>query len=139
MIEEIQDDILEELRAIPGAGTVDAWQGDIEDLLKTPQKMPSLHVLYQGADFEPFEQAGECTSAAMDFMIVLMAQNQKSRAAGSVAAYGMIEAVREKLIGHQVADYDFLRPRREELILARGGILAYGMVYGLSNVLIETA
>ena len=139
MIEEIQDDIIDQLETITGAATVGAWQGDIDDLLKTPQKMPSLHVLYQGADFEPFEQAGEHTTAALDFMIVLTAQNQKSRAAGSVAAYSLIEAVRGKLIGHQVADYDFLRPVREDLITTRGGILVYGLIYQLSNVLIQTA
>ena len=139
MIEEIQDDIIDQLQAIPGVLTVAAWQGEIEDLLKTPQKLPSLHVVYQGADFETFEQAGENTSAAMDFLIVLTAQNQKSRTAGSIASYALIEGVRGKLIGHQVAHYDFFRPVREDLITTRGGILVYGMVYQLKNVLIQTA
>ena len=51
MIEEIQDDIIERLMMIDGVATVSAWQGEIDDLLKTPQRMPSLHVIYQGADF----------------------------------------------------------------------------------------
>lgn len=138
MIEEIQDVIIEQLKMIEGVATVGAWQGEIDDLLKTPQRMPSLHVIYQGADFEPFEQVGETTAAAMDFLIVLIAQNPKSRAAGSVAAYGIIEGVREKLIGHWVKQYDFLRPMSEDLISAQGGTLVYGLRYQLSNVLIET-
>lgn len=138
MIETIQDDIIEQLEEIDGIATVGAWQGDIDDLLKTPQRLPSLHVIYQGADFEPFEQAGDHTTAAMDFLVVLATKNQKSRSAGSGSAYTLIEGVRGKLIGHQVDDYDFLRPVKEDLIASMGGILVYGLVYRMSNVLIST-
>jgi len=138
MIEEIQNNIIAQLATIAGVATVDAWQGDIEDLLKTPQKLPSLHVLYQSAVYETFEQAGENTSAALDFLVVLTTQNQKSRRAGSVASYTVIEAVRSQLVGHQIADFDFLRPVREDLITTVGGILVYGLTYRLSNVLIQT-
>ncbi|RJP59041.1 MAG: DUF1834 family protein [Deltaproteobacteria bacterium] len=139
MLETIQEDIIAELEDIEGVATVDAWQGDIDALLKTPQRLPSLHVIYKGAVFEPFEQAGENTTAALDFMIVLTTKNQKSRAAGSVSSYALIEAVRGKLTGHWVDDYDFLRPVTEDLIMAEGGIMVYGLVYRLSNVLVETA
>ncbi|MHB8772963.1 MAG: Gp37 family protein [Syntrophales bacterium] len=129
MIEEIQGNIIDQLSAIVGVATVGAWQGDIEELLKTPQKMPSLHVLYQGADFDPLQNVGAYANAAMDFIIVLMVQNQKSRTEGSLDAYAVIEAVRGKLIGHAVRTNDQLRPVREDLITARGGILVYGMIY----------
>jgi len=137
MIEDIQDAIIEELEDITGIATVGAWQGDIEDLIKTPQRLPALHVIYQGADWETFEQAGDRPTAAMDFLIVLVGKNMKSRAAGAVSCYTIIEAVRNKLIGYQVEDYDFLRPVREDLIFSEGGVLAYGLTYRMSNVLWE--
>ncbi|MFA6290228.1 MAG: hypothetical protein WC637_00525 [Victivallales bacterium] len=138
MLETIQDDIITELEEIEGIKTVGAWQGDVEALLKMPQKMPSLHVIYQGAKFEPFDQVGSPSISSMDFLIVLVAQNLKSRKEGSVDSYKIIEAVRDKLIGHQVADYDFLRPIQEDLLMAEGSILAYGLTYGMKNILIMT-
>jgi phage gp37-like protein len=138
MLETMQNAIIGELEDINGVKTVDTWQGTVDELLKTPLKMPSLHVVYQGGVFQPFEQVGQWTTCAMDFLIILIAQNQKSRQAGSVAANLIIESVRDKLIGFQIADYDFLRPIREDLLMAQGGILAYGLIYGLKNVLIAT-
>lgn len=135
MIEEIQDAIIVELEEITGVKTVSVWQGDIDDLLKMPQQWPALHVIYQGADFEVFEQAGDRPALAMDFMIVLVGKSLKSRSAGASSCYILIEAVRTKLIGLQVTDYDFLRPVREELLFAEGGILVYGMTYRMPNVL----
>ncbi|MFA7455770.1 MAG: phage protein Gp37 [Desulfobulbaceae bacterium] len=137
MIETIQDAIIDQLETITDGPSVGVWQGDIDDLLKTPQKLPALHVIYQGADFEPFEQAGDRPTAAMDFLIVLVGKSLKSRAAGASSCYTLIESVRSKLIGYQVEDYDFLRPVKEDLILAEGGVLVYGMTYRLSNVLWE--
>lgn len=139
MIETIQNDIIAQLGTIADIATVDAWQGDAEDLLRMPQRLPSLHVIYQGADFETFEQAGEHTMVAMEFLVVLTTKNQKGRAAGLASGYALIEAVRGKLIGHQVADYDFLRPVKEDLIAMMSGVLVYGLEYRLSNVLIKTA
>jgi len=139
MIETIQEAIITQLETIEGVPLVEGWQGDIEDLLKMPKRLPALYVIYQGAEFEPFEQAGDLPTAALSYVIVLIARNLKSREAGSSGCYALIEAVRTKLIGYQIEDYDFLRPVREELILAAGGVLAYGMTYQMSNVLWEGA
>jgi len=137
MIEDTQDDIIAQLETITAVKTVGAWQGDIEDLLKQPQKLPSLHVIYQGASFETYEQAGDRPNLAMDWLIVLVGKSLKSREAGAVSCYTIIEAVRSALINHQVEEYDFLRPVKEDLILAEGGVLAYGLTYRMSNVLWE--
>lgn len=134
----IQNDILAELAGIPEAKTVGAWQGEIDDLLKMPQKLPSLNVVYQGAQFEPFDQVGEPSIASLDYLIILIVQNQKSRESASVVAYTIIEAVRDKLIGHTIEGYGFLRPIDEHLIIATGGILAYGLTYSMNNVLAAT-
>jgi hypothetical protein len=138
MLNIIQEDIIGELSNIEDIKTVGAWQGEVEALLKMPQKMPSLHVLYQGAKFEPFDQVGEPTISTMNYLIVLIAQNVKSRKEGSTESYKFIEAVRDKLIGHKIQDYGFLRPVQEDLLMAEGSILAYGLTYGMNNVLIPT-
>jgi hypothetical protein len=95
-------------------------------------------VIYQGAKFEPFDQVGEPTISSLDYLIVLIAQNLKSRKEGSIDSYVIIEAVRDKLIGHQIESYGFLRPVSEDLLMAEGSILAYGLIYGMNNVLVAT-
>jgi hypothetical protein len=138
MLEIIQNDIIGQVTAIEDIKTADAWQGDVDSLLKMPQKMPSLHVVYQGAKFEPFDQVGEPTITSLEYLLVLIVQNQKSREGASVAAYTIIEAVRGKLTGHQIGAYGFLRPKQEDLLMAAGSILAYGLTYSMENVLIST-
>ncbi len=132
MIEEYQTGIIEELEKITGVNTVDAWQGDIEELLKSPQKLPALNVIYRGAEFEENQTDGGHT---MNFLIMLVGKNFRSRAAGAASCNTIIEAVRGKLIGLQVTGFDALWPVSEDLILARGGILAYALNYRTHNVL----
>ena len=139
MLEAIQNDIIVELGDVEGVNTVGAWQGEVDALLKMPQKMPALHVIYQGAKFEPFDQVGEPTISTLNYLIVLITQNLKGRKEGSVESYAIIEAVRNKLIGHQIESYGFLRPVQEDLLMAEGSILAYGLTYGMNNVLVNTA
>lgn len=139
MIETIQNAIIDRLLTIDDVPTIDVWQGDIDDegikeLLGQPKRLPALYVIYQGAEFEPYDQAGDRPTCAMAFMIVLIAKSLKSRSVGASSAYALIEAVRSKLINFQIEEYDFLRPVRESLILAVGGALVYGMTYELSNV-----
>lgn len=137
MIETIQDAIITELQKITGGPAVGVWQGDIEDLLKSPQRLPALYVIYQGADFEEKRVIGlNRADHTMIFMVVLIAKNVKSREAGAAASYTIIEAVRSYLIGHQIAPYGFLWPVKEDLILAEGGILVYGLTYRVKTNLI---
>jgi phage gp37-like protein len=137
MIEEAQDAIITELDDISAVNTVGVWQGEIESLIRTPQRLPALHVIYQGADFEEIKTAGADTPGhAMDFMIVLVAKNAKSREAGASACYAVIEAVRTKLIGLRIHG-DLLWPVKEDLLFAEGGILVYGLNYRLGNLLVE--
>ncbi len=132
MIEEYQTAIIEELEGISGVNTVDAWQGDIEELLKTPQKLPALNVIYRGADFEEKQTDG---GHNMNFLVMLVAKNFRSRATGAANCNTIIEAVRGKLIGFAAEGFDTLWPVSEDLILARGGILVYALNYQTHNVL----
>ena len=139
MIETIQDDIITQLQKIATVASVGVWQGDIEDLLKSPQRLPALNVIYHGADFDEKKVIG--TNRAdhqMDFLIVLVSRNLKSREAGASEAYTIIEAVRNYLIGHQISPYGWLWPVREDLVTAEGGLLVYGLNYRLKTNVIAT-
>ena len=132
MLETIQNNIIEQLKTIGGVPTVEAWQGDIDDLLKTPQRLPALRVIFQRADFE--EKAtigGDQPAVTLTYLIVLVDKHLKSREAGAAACYAIIENTRAALIGHKVPGYDYLWPKQEDLILAEGGVLAYGMTYSM--------
>jgi hypothetical protein len=138
MIETIQDDIIEHLLLIDAVGNrVGVWQGDVKDLLKTAQRLPALFVIYQGADFEEKRVMGlNRADHTMDFLVILIAKNAKSREAGAAACYTIIEAVRNYLIGHTIAPYGFLWPTKEDLLFAEGGLLAYGLAYRLETNMI---
>ncbi|HRR40890.1 MAG TPA: DUF1834 family protein, partial [Syntrophales bacterium] len=123
MITTIQGEIIKQLEKITAVASVGVWQGDIEDLLKSPQRLPALNVIYHGADFDEKKVIG--TNRAdhqMDFLIVLVGRNLKSREAGASEAYTIIEAVRNYLIGHPISPYGWLWPVREDLVMAEGGL-----------------
>jgi hypothetical protein len=140
MIETIQDDIIDHLILIEAVGgRAGVWQGDIDELLKTPQRLPALFVIYQGADFAEKSVIGlNRADHTMDFLVVLIAKNAKSREAGAAACYTIIETVRSYLIGHKINPYGYLWPTKEDLILAEGGLLVYGLGYRLKTNIIAS-
>jgi len=139
MIETIQDAIITQLETISGVGSVGAWQGDvndIEEILQIPQKLPALHVIYHGAGFADKKTLGAAISADanMRWMIISVNKNLKSRAAGAVSSYTMIEAVRNKLMGYRISPYHgFLWPLQEDLLTALGGLQVYGLIYRMNT------
>jgi phage gp37-like protein len=137
MIETIQDDIITQLEKISGIKSVGVWQGDIDDLLKSPQQLPALAVIYQGADFDEKRNMGENRARhQMDFLIVVIQRNLKSREDGASSAYTIIEAVRNYLIGHWVNPYGYFWPVKEDLLSAGGGFLVYGLSYRMDAALV---
>lgn len=133
MIKEIQDSIILKLEGISAVKTIDIWHGDIEDLLKTPQKMPALWVIYQGCGFNAKEIIGaKIAPHDMTFLVVLINRNLKGHKSGSEECYAIIEDIRAALIEHYTA-YGWLWPVREELIIVESGILGYGMEYKIST------
>jgi len=134
MIETIQDAIITALETITGVATVGAWQGDIEDLLKTPQRLPALQVIYRGAVFGEKAVIGvNRADHQMSFLVVLVAKNFKSRSAGADSCYTIIDGVRSELVGLKIAPYGFLWPAKEELLMAEGGLLVYGLSYNMNT------
>ncbi len=134
MIKEIQDSIISQLQTVAGIKTVDAWAGDIDDLLKTPKKMPSLQVIYQGCRFQVLKTLGTKRAPHdMRFLVVLIHRSLKDRKTGTEQCYQIIEDVRAKLIKYKIDPYGWLWPESEELIMAEGGIFAYGLEYILKT------
>ncbi len=133
MITETSDAILSRLKEIPGIKTFGEWAGQVEDLLRKPQLLPSLHVVYNGAKFSPQEIiGGNVAPHRMNFAVILISRNLRSRQSGALACYQIIESVRAKLIGYQVAAGG-LWPVEEELISASKGVLAYGLEYTIDT------
>ena len=133
MIKEIQDSIISKLNEILEAKTVDIWHGDIEDLLKTPQKTPALWIIYQGCAFNAKEIIGaKIAPHDMTFLIVLMNRNLKGHKSGSEDGYIIIEKIREKLIAYDTL-YGWLWPVKEDLLIAESGILGYGLEYKIAT------
>ena len=134
MLETVQNQIILQLRKISAVKSVGVWQGETEDLLKSPQRLPALSVIYQGAEFNPKKVIGvNRADYQMDFLILLISKNLKSREEGTSDAYTIIEAVRNYLIGHRIDPYGSLWPISEELVLAEGGLLVYGLNYRMET------
>lgn len=130
MIQESIDDIITALGDISeAAGGVDQFAGDIEELKSKPKRLPALWVLYDGASFEDRKMEEILAEHTMNFTIVLIAKNHRSRADGAEACHLIIEAVRDRLIGRIVENVGELWPVRERLIMASGPLLVYGLNY----------
>jgi hypothetical protein len=136
MVETIQADIITQLETIEGVLSVAAWQGDIQDLIKTPMKLPALRVIYQSALFDEIRTggAGAQPTVTLTYLIVLLGKNLQSRQAGASACYPIMDEIRKLLIGHDVVGYDFLWPKGEDLLFAEGGLLAYGLTYSMQTI-----
>lgn len=136
MIATIQDAIVAELLTITDMGTVAAWQGevgDLDDILQIPQKLPALHVIYNGGEYGEKKVIGaNRVNLDMQFMLILVSKNLKGRKEGAAASYTIIEAVRDKLMGFQVSPYGFFWPVREDLLRALGGVQIYGLIYRIN-------
>lgn len=131
MIQEIQDAIITKLDEITGV-TVTAWQGDIEELLDSPQTLPCIQVIYQGTGFGPRKTMGyRQWDSAMEYLIVVTDKDNASRISAAQDCYTIIESVRTKLAGYAVTGYGALEPVKEERLMSVGGVLMYGLTYSL--------
>lgn len=135
MIQDIIDSIETALTGTTGiVGEIAQFAGDIGDLVKKPKRLPALWIIYDGADFNAREVVdGDYAGHTMQFTIVLLAKNHRSREDGAEACHAIIEAVRAKLIGLLIGTYGELWPVRERLIDASGPLLVYGLSYSIKT------
>ena len=132
MLTTISSDILLQLAAVSGVKSTGLWVGDIQELLKAPQNLPGLYLMYQDGKFTaPMTMGANYADIATQWMVVVIASSLKNAADAAATAWGLIEGVRTKLIGHQVSTYNKLWPESETLLFAENGVLVYGLTYSL--------
>ena len=135
MIQEIIDSIITALDGTPDVtGEIDQFAGDIDELAKKPKRLPALWVVYDGANFEDRKIMDAVqVDHTMQFSVILIVKNHRSRSDGAEACHGIIESVRSRLIGLVMGDYGELWPVRENLVAATGPLLVYGLSYRLKT------
>jgi hypothetical protein len=107
----------------------------VDALLKTPQNLPGLYLIYQGAHFGagPVAMGTTTVSSDMSLQILLIVNSLKSPHDAALSAWTIMEAVRSRLIGRQILTYNKLWPQSEDLVFSEGGLLVYGMNYILED------
>ncbi len=133
MIKECQDLIIERLETIASVAGVEAWQGDIEALAGKPQRLPALMVIYEGCTFAEKKVIGaNQVHAEKSWLVVLLHKDLRGPKAALEGCYGIIEAVRQALIGFEVAPHGHLMPVSEELVFEKNGLYIYGLKYRMT-------
>lgn len=133
MFVEIQEKIL---AALSGAGfvTLDSYQGEVEDLLKTPQKLPSGHLIFSGCDFaEPKTIGGTEAPSDQIWALVIMSRNLRDRSSGNVESYTLIDTALTSLTRLNTG-YGYLLPLKVELLSVKNGVAAYGFQFLLETI-----
>jgi hypothetical protein len=132
---EIQEAIIIALSPTPAIfKNVDGWQGEIEDLLKVPTKLPTAHVALGEIDFGE-EPTAMGTKLSLDdgvWNVLITASNRRDRKSGAVECYQLIEAVVAKLKMLQVAN-GWLWPEKAKLLYAKNGLSIYGVSFRIEN------
>lgn len=132
MLTTISEDILDQISGITGVKSVGTWAGDVQDLLKAPQNLPGVYLIYQGAQISaPVAMGANAADLKTRWMVVVVTVSLKSPSQAAETAWNIIEDVRLALIGHQVSTYNKLWPEDEELLFAENGIMVYGLTYTL--------
>jgi hypothetical protein len=91
---EIQNDILTALDAITAFKERGVWQGNLDDLIKQPQKLPSVHVALASAPLGvPSTVPPSSTMATLCWDIIVIYQCLRDRRIAADQGYGLIEAI----------------------------------------------
>lgn len=132
-IEQIEGMIIAALTAgVSDLATCEAWQGDVEDLLSVPQKLPGIWVIYGGTDFGERAAIGSnLIRTEQRWGLIAIVKSAKSgRTAGSRGAYDILDAARGTLQGMRLTPLPgFLWPVSEDLLSIARGSYVYGQEY----------
>ncbi len=128
-VADISAQVLDQLKEIPGVKTCDDWGGDIDDLIKRTALLPGVFLVYQGARFAAPKMVGsKLADSVMEWAVVIIDRNLRAHDAAAGGCYDLIQQVRQRLIGLEVAE-GRLWPTTEQLIFSGGGKLAYALGY----------
>lgn len=100
MLTEVQNDILKALDDIPTFKERGVWQGDLEDLMKTAQKLPSAHVvLASGLSQESRTIPPKTAPTKLSWDVIVAYECLRDRRISADEGYGLIETVINKIRG----------------------------------------
>lgn len=94
MLTEVRNDILAVLDTISAFKERGVWQGNLDELLKTPQKTPSVHVaLASGLFGASATIPPKASPVRLGWDVIIVFQCLKDRRTAANEGYGLIEAV----------------------------------------------
>ena len=130
MLTEIQNDILNVLDGITAFKERGVWQGNLDDLLKQPQKTPSVHVAFASATLgAPSTVPPTSTAATLGWDVIVLYQCLRDRRIASNQGYGLIEAIIKPVLNGGLTglktEGGMLWPSGVELLDTINGISAY--------------
>jgi hypothetical protein len=143
MLTEIQNDILDALDTITAFKHCGVWQGNLDSLLKTPQKTPSAHVaLAAGLFKEARTIPPKASPANLAWDIIIIYQCLSDRQISADQGYGLIEAIVKPVSPDGIAiggltglktQGGMLWPSSMELLDTVNGITAYAIRFEIER------
>jgi hypothetical protein len=143
MLTEVQNAMLEVLDTIIAFRERGVWQGNLEDLIKQPQKTPSAHVVLASGQFaRPRVMGDRSPLLAMGWDVIIIYQCLKDRRVAADQGYGLIEAVVKPVSKDGVAvggltglktQEGTLWPVSLDLLNTVGGISAYAIRFDIER------
>lgn len=98
MFTTVMQQIITALEGMKTDGTpvfrlVDVWQGDVDELMKSAQKLPSVHVIFSMAEYGESQttRGSDLPPSETTWSLVLIAQNLRDRKSGAVESLVLIE------------------------------------------------
>lgn len=138
------EQILAALKGIPAFKTVDAWMGDVDDLMEQVQKLPSAHLLMSAAEFDPPATIGAVAAPSeTTWSIIVISEQLRDRKTGLVESLVLIESLLAPAVPQAPGDVrgltrlktssGHLWPDVVQFLGAKGGKSAYGLKFSLEN------
>lgn len=138
MLTEVQNDILAALDDIQVNGApvfreLGVWQGELEEVVKVAQKLPSVHVALATGLFGQARTIPPVTAPCrMGWDVIVIYQCLKDRRGAADEGYGLIEAVTAQLTGLKTQG-GMLWPESLDLIATINGKSAYAVRFAIER------
>ena len=134
MLVETQEAIITALTDLDAFKHLDGWQGQVEDLIKVPTKLPSAHVALGEVAFgeEPTAIGTRLSLDDMVWNVIIAASNVRDRKSGAVECYNLVEAATAKLKMLKIGE-GWLWPVKAQLLYAKNGLSLYGISFRIET------
>lgn len=132
MLTTIQTTIIDTLTALQTFKTVDAWRGDLDDLLKAPARLPAAFVLFARGDYQRPRTIGATIALAnLGWTVIVVTRNLGDRK--GTDSYRLLEDAVTALTRLPVG-CGWLWPETVELVEAGNGVAVYGVQFGVEQI-----